>query len=139
MFGIWRIDVRTCALSVRFYLFIVSWSCGSQHVLLVELDVLCHDCFVKFFFLPCGPDMYLIDVVCCPLCFFYVSRIILRFIRPLIYLVCFKTEEDTSTGRITRQVKTVYEDCFDNAKLKIPSLKTRRPGRFKIPIIRLLL
>ena len=41
MFGIWRIDVCRSALSVRCYLFIVSWSCGSQHVLLVELGVLC--------------------------------------------------------------------------------------------------
>src|SRR3954469_25904967 len=92
--------------------------------------------FVKPCIVPFDPDMSLIDVVCGPLYFFYTSGISLRYLRPLIYLVCFKTEGDTSTRRITRQVTTVYEDFFDNAKLKLPSLRTRRPGRFKIPIVR---
>jgi len=72
-------------------------------IVLLWINWMCYVmfCFAKFCLVPCDPDMSLIGIVCCPLCFFYASRISIRFIRPLIYLVCFKTEEDTSTRRIT--------------------------------------
>ena len=75
--------------------------------------------------------LVLIDVMCCALWFFFANIISLRFSRPLIYLVCFKTKEDTTTRRITWRMTRRYEDCFDISKLKLPALKTWRPGRFK--------
>ena len=54
MFGIWMIDVCRSALSVRGYLFIVSWSCGFMRVfVVVELCVLC---LVVLFGFACGLD-----------------------------------------------------------------------------------
>src|SRR4051794_11065410 len=99
MFGIWRIDVCRSALNVHCYLFIVSWSCGSQLVLRVELVVLC---LIVWFGFACGLDavMSCFDVMCCALWFFFASRLSLRFLRPLISLVCFKTKGDTTARRI---------------------------------------
>jgi hypothetical protein len=113
MFGIWRIDICRSALSVRCYFFLLAgvvdrcmfFVCGWARWV-------CHGCLFGLVLLVALTLIFLCrDVLCCSLWFFFASRVSLHFLRPLIYLVCFKTKGYTTARRISWQLTQRYEDC----------------------------